>query len=138
MNIPSKVKEARLVSLNWKILSNIYPTNILLHKMGKASSSNCTTCNKKDYLEHFFYQCKKINILWDEASVIISNQIGRPITLSVTDILFGYYNDSNVNNLYINSIIMIGKMCISKYKYGNHPNLLFLFHHDLEIRSIEF
>ena len=59
LNIPSKVKEARLVSLNWKILSNIYPTNILLHKMGKASSSNCTTCNKKDYLEHFFYQCKK-------------------------------------------------------------------------------
>ena len=56
--MPLIIKEARLVSLNWKILSNIYPTNILLSKMGKAPDNNCQICDTPDFLEHFFFYCK--------------------------------------------------------------------------------
>ena len=38
-------KETRLKTLQWKILHNIYPTNILLYKIGKSDSSNCNHCS---------------------------------------------------------------------------------------------
>ena len=57
-NIPLHAHEARLITLNWKILCNIYPTNILLAKIGIKNTSKCETCNEEDYLEHFFFTCK--------------------------------------------------------------------------------
>ena len=39
------------------------------------------------------------------------------------------------HNKYINRLIIIGKLCISKSKYGKHPHLLFLFKKELNIRN---
>ena len=47
-------KEIRQRVLHWKITYNIYPTNILLHKMGLSNTENCNLCEEKDYIEHFF------------------------------------------------------------------------------------
>ena len=47
-------KEIRLRVLHWKITHSIYPTNILLHKMGLSNTKNCNLCEEKDYIEHFF------------------------------------------------------------------------------------
>ena len=59
-------KETRLRVLHWKILHNIYPTNILLKKMGLAPSENCSVCDSgdKDYIELFFFHCSKVTELW--------------------------------------------------------------------------
>ena len=46
--LPDCTKEARLISLNWKIIHNIYPTKLLLHKMGKAQSDICNICNSQN------------------------------------------------------------------------------------------
>eukprot|EP00916_Digyalum_oweni_P026945 GHVL01044226.1.p1 GENE.GHVL01044226.1~~GHVL01044226.1.p1 ORF type:complete len:160 (+),score=26.57 GHVL01044226.1:420-899(+) len=47
--------EVRLRVLHWKILQNIYPTNILLCKMKVKADKNCTYCEDElDVLEHFF------------------------------------------------------------------------------------
>ena len=46
--------EVRLRLLHWKILHNIYPTNILLNKIGVKNTENCDYCQQKDYIEHFF------------------------------------------------------------------------------------
>ena len=43
--IPHCTKEARLISLNWKILHNIYPTKTMLYRMGKEESNICNKCN---------------------------------------------------------------------------------------------
>ena len=52
--------ETRLRLLQWKILHNIYPTSILLNKMGISNSKNSAFgCNQTDYPEHFFFSCKK-------------------------------------------------------------------------------
>ena len=53
-------REIRLIALHWKIMSNIYPTNILLKKMGIRNNSICETCKEEDYIEHFFFRCKDI------------------------------------------------------------------------------
>ena len=39
-NARSVTKESRLRELQWKVLHNIYPTNILLHKMQNGAAIN--------------------------------------------------------------------------------------------------
>ena len=54
--------EARLQTLQWKILHNIYPKSILLHKMGVRENSLCNMCNMGlvDSIEHFFAICGSV------------------------------------------------------------------------------
>ena len=82
--------EIRLRELQWKILHNIYPTHILLNKMGKVTSPNCPYCpNKRDFIEHFFLECKKINQLWKHVETIYNARFGKRIPISMTDVLTG-------------------------------------------------
>ena len=58
-------QETHLKVLQWEILHNIYPTNILFHKMGIANPETCNACHsgEMDYIEHFFFT-EKINPIW--------------------------------------------------------------------------
>ena len=47
-------KETRIVTLQWKILHNIYPTSILLEKIKIKSSAQCEHCKVLDTIVHFF------------------------------------------------------------------------------------
>jgi len=136
--LPQCTNEARLISLNWKILHNIYPTKTMLYKMGIEESNVCDKCNVTDHIDHFIYFCSKINVIWKSVNSIISFKLKKQISLSVTDVLFGVdiYNTSDADIVSMHHIIAIAKLCISKYRYGNHPNLLFLFENELQIRKI--
>ena len=58
-------KETRLRVLNWKILHNIYPTNILLNKMKIKETNRCSYCpDQIDYMEHFFCSCPAVHDFW--------------------------------------------------------------------------
>ena len=60
------MKATRLRVLHWKVLYNIHPANILLHKMGIKTSKKCNAGNvdEKDYIQNFFFECsnKKANL----------------------------------------------------------------------------
>ena len=58
--------ETRLRVLHWKILHNMYPTNILLNKMGISNSDTCNACNSgaRDFIEHVFFHCTKVKPIW--------------------------------------------------------------------------
>jgi exonuclease III len=131
-------QEVRLRVLQWKILHNIFPTNILLHKMGLRTSRHCSYCDETDFIEHFFYECTHINKLWTEIENIITCYTGHRLNLSVTDILFGVFHPVMNKKQYIviNHLILIGKMCISKIKYGKGGHLLSLFHNEVIIRKV--
>ena len=57
-------KESRLRLLYFKILNNIYPTNILLSKMKIKTSDKCEYCKTHDLIEHFFFHCKRLEGFW--------------------------------------------------------------------------
>ena len=42
--------EVRLRTLQWKIIHNIYPTKILLHKMKLSDTSDCAYCTETDFI----------------------------------------------------------------------------------------
>ena len=131
--------ETRLRLLHFKILHNIYPTNIMLKKMKIKESHLCETCGTIDYTEHFFVECNKLNGFWSFICNKILIDTGIRITLTTNNILFGV-SRKDVNKIsstclrYINYIILIGKMCISKFKYGKIKNLSMIFEHEFHLR----
>lgn len=114
--------ETRLRVLQWKILHNIYPTNILLSKMKVTESNLCSYCsNSVDFIEHFFFQCPKTNIFWKYIESFILCNFDEKVVLNVKEVLFGLRIPQNraCHFKKINHIILIGKMCISIYKKTN-------------------
>ena len=59
-NLFTQIKETKLIQLQWKILHNIYPTNILLHKIGIKLSERCDFCEEIDVVEHTFFRCERV------------------------------------------------------------------------------
>ena len=130
-------KETRLRVLQWKIIHNIYPTNIVLYKMGVSNSSNCS-CGERDYIEHFFCTCAKTMPLWEAVKLKISTKFGIHLDLTalhkmfvVSEELLPKYMVKDINNL-----IVVAKMCISKFVYGDYGNLVNLLENELKIRKI--
>ena len=66
-SVPSLVTtEKRLRVLQWKILHNIYSTNILVYKMKVRDDRMCSYCNDViDYTEHFSFDCPTIKKFWN-------------------------------------------------------------------------
>ena len=128
--------EAKLITLNWKIIHNIYPTKIMLYKMGKEPTNLCNTCNVIDYTEHFFFSCNKVNTVWQYASDRISIFCNISFKFNVENVLFGVYSFNDNTNKLINHVSAIVKHCIRKFKYGNHPNLLVLVEGEIRICNV--
>ena len=128
-------QEARLQELHWKILHTIYPTNIMLQKMGLSNTNKCSYCPAEiDYVEHFFFYCNKIQVLWKYIEQNIYHRYKIRVQLSVEQVLCGYplsNKHEKESNKYINHLILIGKMCVSKYRYGTPIDLKIMF--DTEI-----
>ena len=110
----------------------------MLHKIGKENNNLCSTCSITDCVNHFFFKCAKSKPLWSHANMIISKKLSINICLNVQDVMLNYHNNviEDVNVRYINHIIALGKLCISKFKYGKHPNLLILFERELRLRKL--
>ena len=129
-------KEVRLNLLHWKILHNIFPTNILLNKMGIKQSKNCTYCDTTDFIEHFFWSCIKIRKIWKCCTNLIEKHTSNKINLSETEVLFGYNPEHASQNVikFINHVILITKMCVSKFRYGVPTDLEVLFETEIRYR----
>ena len=132
-------REARLQLLHFKILHNIYPTNILLHKMKIKDSAFCDHCKVHDFIEHFFYKCNKLRGFWSEVSNYIYGKIEKRMCIDEKVALFGVLKadlksdtkQRTLNN--INRILLVAKMCISEARYGKSQNLKLTFEIEMVI-----
>ena len=50
-------------------------------------------CDEIDYIEHFFFSCKKIKRIWYEREKLLSQKYDIDIKLTQKEVLFGYYDD---------------------------------------------
>ena len=140
-NIAHKAtKESRLRLLHFKIMHNIYPTNILLCKMKVRSNTLCDNCHVTDFIEHFFVECHTIKGFWTFISSFIESVIDIHVNLGTKDILLGLIHsehDHIKNNEidYINAIILLGKLCVSKMRFGKIKNIYLIFDLELNLRK---
>ena len=74
----------------------------------------------KTLLSTFFAKCTAVKPMWIEIEKYLAIYTGRSLKLSPSSILLGIDNSiASVNEQkIINHAILIGKMCISKFKYG--------------------
>ncbi len=118
-------KEVRLQLLHWKILHHIYPTRILLKKMKITNDEYCTECNVIETIEHFYFHCKIVRKLWEK----VQSDLHHKKVISEQDCILGNLC-CNEDNLFI----LIAKVCISKFKYGEYKNLLILYENEKKER----
>ena len=133
-------KETRPRVLQWKIVHNIYPTNILLNKMNVRESNKCTFCSDTiDYIEQFFCECPIVVNVWKSIEQKVYRETGPRVELSVQTILFGLQNSTLARFKvdYINHIILVAKMCISIVKKTETVNSLhIIFEKEIQLRNI--
>ena len=123
-------KETRVRALQWKILHNIYPTNILLNKINVKESDKCTFCpDIIYYIEHFFCECPIVVHFWKSIQQKLSTETGLRRELSVQTILFWLQSKTfaRFKVYYINPIILVAKMCICIFKKTETVNSLYVF-----------
>eukprot|EP00916_Digyalum_oweni_P019823 GHVL01033091.1.p1 GENE.GHVL01033091.1~~GHVL01033091.1.p1 ORF type:complete len:263 (-),score=26.25 GHVL01033091.1:108-896(-) len=131
----NSTKEERLRLLHWKLLHRIYPTNILLNKMGLRTSNKCEVCNELDTLEHFFFSCQEVMKGWKICKDFVYKKIHVAIILNEENVFLGYFRES-LKSDYIYSVnycILITKMTIGKFRYGKKLDLGVLLETELNI-----
>ncbi len=123
-------KETRLHMLHWKILHGLYPTRILLKKMKKVNDELCIYCNETEDIIHFFYKCKIVQKLWK----VVQQEVTFKDLINEQTCILGHIDGTSRKQ--DNLIILVAKLCISKYKYGEYNNLLILYEKEKMIRNI--
>ena len=132
-------KESRLRLLHFKILHNIYPSNILLNKMGIKNTELCDICGVKDFIEHMFIHCAILKGFWKKVFHLISIYTNENFPISDNNILFGlnYESFKCIKNKIdtANHILLIAKLSISKLRYGKINDINLIFEAEMSLRK---
>ena len=106
--------------------------------MGVRDTNKCKFCDTVDYIEHFFWACNKVKPVWRACLDHIFRKTGTNIVLSETDILFGYQpaQIKKYDVQFINHLILVVKMVISKFKYGTATDICCLFEREVLLRKL--
>ena len=136
-----KLKESRLRILSWKIIHNIYPTKLALFRMNIKEDNLCSWCdnNTIDNTEHFFFECPIVKPLWVEIEKDINTYMGKNLRLEIKAIILGPNYIPTLTNkelIQLNHVIAVGKLSISKFKYGPQRNIVEIYKTDSMIRKL--
>ena len=138
-NIFIEIKEIKLQEIQWKILHNVFPTNILLTRMGLQPSEKCKFCNDTDFVEHYFFYCPRIHQFWNYVNSYIHIKIGKRLTLSKHEIILGLipskYRLSAKEKSWISNLLTVAKLAIIKSKSDN-INVNLIFDSEISIRKL--
>ncbi len=135
--LPFRIKlDPKCCEIHWKIVHRIYPSKVLLFKMGIEQDNICKHCAQIDFIDHFFVTCKLVRPLWSHIESIFNSLHGRVIHLTERDILLGIEDLHLSTYTVLDKMIVIAKLCISKFKYGDHPNLVHLFNRECRLRHM--
>lgn len=135
-------KETKLRYLHFRLIHNVYPTNILLKKMYLKDSNLCDACNNIDFIDHAFYYCRPVKEFWDNLSIIISTNLNMNIIITAPHALLGiprgFLQICPKKIKEINHIILIAKLSITKARLTRYRNIQIIFEQEIEIRKSNF
>ena len=135
-------RESRLRALQYKLFHNIYPSNVLLHKMKIKNTIICDFCNEVDFIEHMFVTCARLNFFWDNIKSIVELILDQEFRMDSTTALFGLLKENVICKTEklneANHVILLAKFSIVKAKYTSNPNITMVFEHELSLRRKYF
>ena len=134
-------KEVKIKELLFKIFHNIYPTNIMLQKIGIKNSNKCDFCQEVDFLEHFLINCVRLAPYWQQVLSYIEKETKVIVPDFMEHKLFGI-TDENSNGKNINKniekanlFLMIAKLSIIKAKFCKLDNIFSVFQSEINFRG---
>ena len=108
--------------------------------MKLSENQNCKFCNELDYLEHFFFSCNKVLPLWQEIEKDIHSITGIRVKFEESTVLCGIISLPGVKNRTlkrINHFIALGRLVISKFKYGKSRSIIEIYETDCRSRKLK-
>ena len=109
--------------------------------MKVKESPNCEHCDVLDTVEHFFYFCAKIKHLWREVRVLLQSVHGIKVKhITEKEVILGYTENKDLKHkevMKINLLLAIGRLTISKFKYGKTRNVLEIWESEVRMRKVD-
>lgn len=106
--IKNITKEESLKNVQYKMLHNIYPTAVHLHKWKLSNSPNCSSCNSPETLIHAIFTCDIAKQTIINFKNVIYVHCGIRLDIGESDMLTGIRTSSTINNA-LNCILIIIK-----------------------------
>jgi exonuclease III len=125
------VKGTKLRAFQYKILFNLIPCNLYLHRIQRNDSDKCATCNELDDLNHYFYLCQETTTFWRSFTTWWKNMTGGQKVLSKKVILVGIL-DKDGNHDTLNACLILAKWHIYKNKIKESSIFFYKFLCDLK------
>lgn len=121
------LRETKLQSFQLKILYRIIPCNHYLKNIRIRENDLCSYCNCTDSVEHFLFECIKVQQLWSNLSSWIHRELNLEFEVSPKQFFLGVTSPGG-NAKVINSMILY-------FKYYVHRQKLF---HNGEMSLVSF
>ena len=108
-------KETKLSIFQFKIIHNILPHKVLLHKMKITDSDLCLYCGSQETLQHLLASCPSLRTFWSDVLTWWNSSSTCNILFDEPKILYGY-NSGDPRCLLLNYYILIAKFHIFRSK----------------------
>ena len=113
----SSARETSIRSLQYKILHRFFPCNYTLSKWFSNQTNICNFCSEIDNLEHYFFNCKHVEIFWSSFYKWWQNTTQVQLQLNCLDVIFGIHNPNSYNIIACyNYCILLAKDYIYRQK----------------------
>ena len=107
--LPFKItKETKLSIFQYKIVHNILPHGVLLHRMKIVNSPLCIHCDSLETLSHMLVNCIVIQKFWFEVISWWKTHSGECLLFDDLSIMYGY-NPEDPKKQILNYYILLGK-----------------------------
>ena len=90
-------KDRKMAEFNFKLIHNILPCNMNLHKWKKKTYNTCTICNVIEDIPHMLYECAYAKTIWDKLN------INRTVMITASEVILG--SGSSDNDIMITTFI---------------------------------
>jgi hypothetical protein len=133
--VNKSVRDTRLQTFQYKILYNLIPCNLYLHRISRSDTDKCETCNVLDDLNHYLFQCKQVEPFWNSFKIWWKNMTEEDITLDKNKVKLGFIENLK-NNESLNACILIAKWHIYKNKLNSTPIFFYRYLCDLKYHLV--
>ena len=94
--------DTKLRSFYFKLFHKSIALNNFLFKIKRKDSPKCSFCGEKDEtFIHLFCECDKVNPVWNDLIIAISQQLNSNISITNFEKLFGILGDKFISYLFL-------------------------------------
>jgi hypothetical protein len=121
--IPGLIRNTKIKAFQYKLLYNLLPCNLYLHRIKRSDTDKCNDCQILDNAAHYLFECDQLKIFWNSFGRWWKNWTNETITISKQTVLAGVLGKSQ-RYKQINACILLAKWHIYKTKL-NQTNVCF-------------